>query len=299
MAPQLRHTNGQLATSGSGTSLGGSDGYDGSGSGAAGNGDSATDTADIATADAVQTADPRSPKSERAARRAARAQARMDADPDWPPQKTVWRGVLHQHAAGAALAGGIMLIIGAPGGRAKAGCAVYAGALTLQLFCSALYHVPSWRHGTRTWLRRLDHACIFTLIAGTYTPLCMLALDHATATRLLCIEWGAAFLGMMQTLFWVNAPKQMKTVTYIFLGWAVLPYAGEMRTALGSTGAWLVAAGGVIYTVGGTIYAFKWPNPSPKYFGYHEIFHAATLLASLCHFSAVYRMAHSLPGTTL
>jgi hypothetical protein len=132
----------------------------------------------------------------------------MDADPDWPPQKTVWRGVLHQHAAGAALAGGIMLIIGAPGGRAKAGCAVYAGtcrsqhialccrlccavrtvpnlqqrsmaphsdmkahrvpvhalagALTLQLFCSALYHVPSWRHGTRTWLRRLDHACIFT-----------------------------------------------------------------------------------------------------------------------------------------
>lgn len=219
-------------------------------------------------------------------------------DPDWPPQKTTFRGVLHQHACLAALTAGIMLVVSAPGARAKAGCAIYAGSLVLQLGCSALYHVPAWGHTTRTWLRRLDHASIFTLIAGTYTPLCMLALDQATSRRLLTIEWGAAIAGIIQTLFWVSAPKQLKTAMYIFLGWVVLPYAGQMKEALGPMGAWLIAAGGITYTLGGTVYALRWPNPWPKHFGYHELFHIATVLASIMHFSAVYRMVH-FPGVSL
>mmetsp|Transcript_7940 Transcript_7940/g.23439 ORF Transcript_7940/g.23439 Transcript_7940/m.23439 type:complete len:289 (+) Transcript_7940:465-1331(+) len=234
-------------------------------------------------------------KAEKRTAKAAKEAAAAAADPEWPPVKTTWRGVMHQHAALAALTAGIVLVASAPTARAKIGCGIYAASLTMQLACSALYHVPAWGRKTRTWLRRLDHAAIFALIAGTYTPLCMLALDQAAARRLLLIEWGAAAVGIVQTLFWLSAPKQLKTGMYIFLGWVVLPYAGEMKAALGSTGAWLIAAGGVTYTVGGTIYAMRWPNPWPKTFGYHELFHCATILASIFHFTAVYRMVH-YPG---
>lgn len=237
-------------------------------------------------------------KQAKRAAKAAKEEAAALADPDWPPIKTTWRGRLHQHAVLASLAAGIVLVASAPTSRAKIGCGVYAGSLTTQLACSAIYHVPSWSRKTRTWLRRLDHASIFGLIAGTYTPLCMLALDNVIARRLLIIEWGAAIVGILQTLLWISAPKQLKTGMYIFLGWVVLPYVSEMKAAIGSTGAWLIAAGGVCYTVGATIYAARRPDPWPDTFGYHELFHCATILASLFHFTAVYRMVHmtGLPG---
>ena len=201
--------------------------------------------------------------------------------------KPRWRGVLHQYAFFVAVIGGAGLVIAAEGGRARVAALVYAFGLAGLLGTSALYHRVTWAsHRARMWMRRLDHSMIFVLIAGTATPISLLVLDDPLRTVLLCVAWGGTLAGVLLNLLWPTAPKWVSSVVYMAIGWsgiAALPsLASYAWTALA-----LLAAGGVLYTAGAIIYAIGRPNPAPKVFGYHEIFHALVIVAAALHFAAV------------
>jgi hemolysin III len=152
---------------------------------------------------------------------------------------------------------------------------------------SALYHRPTWPPRARQWMRRLDHAAIFLLIAGTFTPFGLMALQGEQARTMLGLAWGGALLGILRTLFWVNAPKALNAALYFALGWAAAPYLSELRAAVGPGGLALLGLGCLAYSLGALIYVLRRPNPVPAVFGYHEIFHALVIVASVCHFTAV------------
>ncbi|MCA2977284.1 MAG: hemolysin III family protein [Myxococcaceae bacterium] len=203
-----------------------------------------------------------------------------------PPPKPLLRGVFHQVGFFVAVVAGVGLVLEAPGASVKLACAAYAASLSLLLGTSALYHRPTWAPRARARMRRADHSAIFVLIAGTYTPMAM-TLPPAQAKAMLTVAWGGALLGVLRAIFWVNAPKWLVAVLALAMGWVALLY---LPTIGGITGpgvlAWM-ALGGVLYSVGAVIYAVRRPNPWPKTFGYHEVFHALILVAAACHFVAV------------
>lgn len=203
-------------------------------------------------------------------------------------QKAKLRGVSHNFAAVAAAAAGIMLTLDSPP-RARLGCAIYTMCLTFMFSMSALYHRPTWPPKSRAFMRRLDHCGIYALISGTYTPLCILSLDQDTGNHILKLVWGGALAGIAFTLLSKGGigSKVLSAALYVALGWTILPYADQLKAALGPTATWLVVAGGVIYSIGAIIYALKWPDPFPSTYGYHEVFHAFVILAALLHFIAV------------
>lgn len=202
-------------------------------------------------------------------------------------QKPSLRGVSHHAAALVALGAGLVLVALAPPGRATVASAVYSASLVTMFSVSALYHRPTWSPSARQWMRRLDHAAIFLLIAGTFTPFGLLALEGEAASEMLLVAWGGALLGICQTLLWVRAPKALKAMLYLALGWAAVPYMPALLEALGSGGLALLAVGGILYSGGALIYVLRRPNPLPESFGYHEVFHVLVILASACHFIAV------------
>ena len=197
------------------------------------------------------------------------------------------RGVLHQWAAVAALAGGIVLVAMAPSARAALAGGVFALSLFGLFTVSATYHRPTWGPVGRARMRRADHASIFLLIAGTYTPVCLLALPPEEGRTLLVVVWTGAVLGILQSLFWIHAPKVVAAVLALGVGWSIAPWFGTAREALTAAELSLVVAGGIFYSLGALSYAFKRPNPAPAVFGYHEVFHACTLVAAMLHFAAV------------
>lgn len=203
------------------------------------------------------------------------------------PGKPRWRGVQHRWAAAVATGAGLVLVAMAPTPHARLAAAVYAASLTLLLAVSGIYHGGQWRHGVRMWLRRADHASIFLLIGGTYTPVAMLGLDDATGGQLLRVIWSGVALGVVVSMFWPTAPKFVSAAIAVAVGWTIVPYLGELGGALTTAEIWLVAAGGVAYTVGALVYAIKRPDPWPASFGYHEVFHALTLAGAGLHFAAV------------
>jgi len=201
-------------------------------------------------------------------------------------QKPRWRGVIHQVASGVALVAGALLVAWAPSRRGAVAAAIYSASLTFLFSVSALYHRRTWSPRARPWMRRLDHSAIFVLIAGTYSPFCM-RLPPAHERTLLLVVWGGAALGIVQSMVWVRAPKVVIAAIYVALGWCVLPFFHSMRQVISARELWLLAAGGVAYSAGAIVYALRRPDPSPAVFGYHEIFHALTIVASGCHFAAV------------
>ncbi len=209
------------------------------------------------------------------------------------PAKPLLRGVSHEIAAFVALAGWIALAAVAPSARARAAANVYGASLFALFLVSAVYHRPNWPPRARAWMRRLDHSAIFLLVAGTYTPVCLL-LPPASGLPLLAIVWGGAALGVVQSIVWVHAPKPLVAAIYVALGWAVLPVLPAIRTALGSAALALLAAGGAAYTLGAVIYAARRPDPFPRVFGYHEVFHALVIAAAACHFAVVARAVPAL-----
>ncbi len=209
------------------------------------------------------------------------------------PAKPLLRGVSHEIAAFVALGGWIALAAVAPSERARVGANVYGASVFALFGVSALYHRPSWRPRARAWMRRLDHSAIFLLIAGTYTPLCLL-LPRSSGIPLLAIVWGGAALGVVQSILWVQAPKPLVAAIYVALGWAVLPVLPALRAALGTTPLALLSAGGAAYTLGAVIYAARRPDPFPRVFGYHEVFHALVIAAAACHFAVVARAIPAL-----
>lgn len=201
------------------------------------------------------------------------------------------RGVSHELAFFAALGAGTVLVALAPP-RAAVAAAVYSLSLATMLGVSALYHRPTWAPGPRRWMRRLDHAAIFVLVAGTYTPFTLLLPQHGQA--MLALAWTGAALGIAQSLFWVGAPRPLVAALYLALGWAVVVFWPALHAALGAAGLAVLVLGGVLYSIGAIVYAARRPDPVPQVFGYHEIFHALVVLAAVCHFGVVVGVVRSL-----
>jgi hemolysin III len=203
------------------------------------------------------------------------------------PIKPRLRGVLHEYAFFVSLACGAALVLAAGNGRARLAALIYAGAVSALLGTSALYHRVTWRPRARRWMRRLDHSMIFVLIAGTYTPVALLALKGALASTVLIVLWLGALGGMVFKLLWIDAPKWLFAVVYVALGLVTAAVFGELPAAIGWLGAAGLAAGGLLYVLGAIVYASERPNPWPKVFGYHEVFHSLVLAAAAMHYAVI------------
>jgi hemolysin III len=197
-----------------------------------------------------------------------------------------WRGWLHTGVLPVVIAAGVVLIVLADGVPAKITAAVFFACSFLLFGNSALYHRFNWKPKTKIVLKRIDHANIFLLIAGSYTPITWLALPRQQALMLICIIWGIALLGIGFRVFWIHAPRWLYTPIYVGMGWVALVYVVDFMNA-NAPMMILILAGGLCYTLGAVVYATKWPNPSPKNFGFHEIFHAFTVVAFLCHWTGI------------
>ena len=199
--------------------------------------------------------------------------------------KPTWRGWIHASTFPVAIAAGIVLIALADGAAAKGACAIFMATSVLLFGNSALYHRFNWGPRTKAVLKRIDHANIMLLIAGTYTPIAVLALPPQKGTVLLVLVWTGALLGILFRVFWINAPRWLYVALYLLLGWAAVMYLVDLLEANVAMMV-LVIIGGLLYTGGAVCYALKKPNPWPGRFGFHEIFHVCTVLAFLCHWTA-------------
>jgi hemolysin III len=197
------------------------------------------------------------------------------------------RGVLHQAAFLVALVVGTLLVVSADGKRASLAAAVFAGSVAAMLGTSALYHRITWSPRVRPWMRRLDHAGIYLLIAGSYTPVGLLTLSGTLRTVVLAVVWTGVALAIAVKFVWVDAPKWLSVVIAIALGWIGVAAMPQVWTHAGPAAVVLLAAGGVAYTAGAIVYARRRPDPVPQVFGYHELFHALTLVAVSCQYVAI------------
>jgi hemolysin III len=205
-----------------------------------------------------------------------------------PDPRPRLRGVSHQWAFYFSLAAGLTLVIAAPAGEATIASAIYAVSVAALFGTSALYHRVTWpTPNARRWMRRLDHSMIFLLIAGTYTPFALLALEGTLATVILVVVWAGALGGIVLKLVWIDAPKALVAVLYVMLGWVAVAAFPELLDGLGVTSTVLVAAGGLLYTAGAVVYALGRPNPAPTVFGYHEIFHALVIAAAALQYAVI------------
>jgi hemolysin III len=201
-------------------------------------------------------------------------------------QKPTWRGWIHAGTAPLAVAAGIVLIVLADGPGAKAASAIFMASSILLFGVSAVYHRFNWSPKVKAIFRRIDHSNIFVLIAGTYTPLAVSALPFDKGIVLLCAVWAVAVLGILFRVIWVRAPRWSYVPLYIGMGWAAVFYAVDL-VSFNPVAMLLVLIGGLSYTAGALVYGFKRPNPVPGVFGFHEIFHTATVVAFLCHWVAI------------
>jgi hemolysin III len=197
------------------------------------------------------------------------------------------RGWLHAGTFPVAVAAGIVLVVLAHGTRATIATGIYATTAALLFGVSALYHRGHWSPRAEKRLKRLDHSNIFLIIAGTYTPFSLVLLHNHGGNRLLWIVWAAALAGIAFRVLWVGAPRWLYTPVYIGLGWVAVFYLPEILKTGGVAVVVLLAVGGLLYSVGGVVYAIKKPNPSPRWFGFHEVFHALTLAAFAANYIAI------------
>jgi hemolysin III len=200
--------------------------------------------------------------------------------------KPTWRGWIHAATAPLAVAAGIVLIVLADGTAAKVSAAVFMASSILLFGVSAVYHRFNWSPKVKAVFRRLDHANIFVLIAGTYTPLAVSALPFDKGIVLLIAVWAGALLGIIFRVFWVHAPRWSYVPLYLGLGWAAVFYAVDL-VQFNAVAMLFVLIGGLSYTAGALFYGFKRPNPWPGRFGFHELFHTCTVIAFLCHWTAI------------
>ncbi len=211
------------------------------------------------------------------------------------------RGWLHAATAPLTLAAGIVLIALSPDAPTRVGSAIYAVSALLLFSVSAIYHRGRWSPRMFAFLQRFDHANIFLLIAGSYTPFTLLLLEGRDRTVMLTVVWVGAALGGIFRVFWVSAPRWLYTAIYIGLGWAALAYAPEyvagardLGVGIGTAVLVLAIVGGALYTLGGVVYGFRRPDPWPRWFGFHEVFHTFTILAFVTHYVGVSLATYSL-----
>jgi hemolysin III len=191
------------------------------------------------------------------------------------------RGVLHEFAFPISLIAGAWAILHAPAGMARTSTAVYAATLSACLGVSALYHRGHWSVSVRRWLRRLDHATIFMLVAGTFTPIAVIALTGWMSVATLAVVWGGAILGSLLNLFWIDAPVVIEVGPYIAIGGFGVVIMPRLLSNIGPVGVGLLALGGAVYIAGAIIYARQRPDPWPHTFGFHEIFHSLVIAAAV------------------
>jgi len=197
------------------------------------------------------------------------------------------RGVFHQYAFFVSLILGSCLVAGAPAGKTQAAAAVFAAAVAVMFGASALHHRVTWQERGYRWSRRVDHAGVYLAIAGTYTPFGLLVLTGPWRIVVLAIVWIGAAAAIALKFAWVDAPKWLAATIAISLGWVAVVAFPQLLDGVGWAGMALVLAGGLLYTIGGVVYALRCPNPFPTVFGYHEIFHALVVAAVALQYSVV------------
>jgi hemolysin III len=197
------------------------------------------------------------------------------------------RGRLHEIAFFVSLPAGIALIALADTGKARLAAVIFATGLAGVFGASAAYHRVTWSDPARRRMKRLDHSMIFVLIAGTYTPLCLLALSGVWSVVVLATVWAAAVAGIILKQVNVDGLRRVCGILYISMGWVSIVTLPQLFHSLSGVAFALVVAGGLLYTLGAIVFAAKRPDPNPAVFGYHEIWHAFTAGAGLCHYSAV------------
>jgi hemolysin III len=197
------------------------------------------------------------------------------------------RGWLHAGVFPLVVAAGIVLVALAPTTAGRVSSSVFAVTAALLFGTSAVYHRGTWSPRTQILLKRFDHSNIFLIIAGSYTPFAALLLPEGKARTLLWIVWLGALGGVLFRVFWVTAPRWLYTPIYIALGWVAVIYLPDFYRAGGAALLTLIIVGGALYTAGAVVYGLKRPDPSPRWFGFHEIFHACTVAAFVVHYIAV------------
>ena len=211
------------------------------------------------------------------------------------------RGWMHLAISPLTLVAGIVLIALSPDSTTRWGSAIFVASAMVLFTVSAIYHTFTWSPRMWAFLRRFDHANIFLLIAGSYTPITLILLEGGQRTLLLSTVWTCAVLGVLFRVFWTDAPRWLYTPIYISMGWAAVFFlpdfahgAAQLGGNVGTAVLVLIAAGGALYTLGGVVYGFQRPNPWPRWFGFHEVFHSFTILAFVTHFVGVSLATYSL-----
>lgn len=197
------------------------------------------------------------------------------------------RGVLHQYAFFASLLAGVPLVATAPTPSARFAATAFAASVAAMFGVSAVYHRVTWRPRPRAWMARVDHATIYLLIAGTYTPYALLALSGAWRVVVLAVVWSGAAAAIVLKFAWVDAPKALAAALGVALGWAGVVALPQLVEEVGAAATVLVVAGGALYTAGAVVYALRRPDPLPTVFGYHELFHALVVAGVACHYASV------------
>src|SRR3954469_13634446 len=213
-----------------------------------------------------------------------------------PPVKPRLRGWLHAGTFPLAVAAGIVLIAVAPTTAGRVSATVFTFTAALLFGTSAVYHRGTWSPRVQRVLKRLDHSNIFLISAGSYTPFAALLLDPGRARTLLLIVWLGALGGVLFRVFWVGTPRWLYTPVCIALGWVAVFYLPDFLREGGVALLTLIVVGGLLYTVGGVVYGLKRPNPSPRWFGFHEAFSALTVAAFAVHSIAVSFAVYSHGG---
>ena len=206
--------------------------------------------------------------------------------------KPSWRGWLHATVFPVVVVAGIVLVATAPTTAGRVSSAIFSATAALLFGVSALLHRGTWSPSVEDLLRRLDHANIYLIIAGTYTPFAVLALPPSDGRLLLAIVWTGALAGAAFRIFWTGEPRWLSTTLYVVVGWIVIFFLPELINGAGIGAVVLIALGGVLYTVGAVVYGMKRPNPWPGTFGFHEVFHALTIAAFVAHYIAVWIVVH-------
>jgi hemolysin III len=197
------------------------------------------------------------------------------------------RGLSHAAAFLAAVPLGVLLVVEAETSLGRLAAVVFAASVVTMFGASALYHAPNWPDGPRRWLRRIDHAGIYGLIAGTYTAFGLLAAKGNWRPVVLGIVWIGALAAIVFKFAWIDAPKWISSVIGVALGWIGVIVFPQLLGEIGVGGSLLVLAGGLLYTAGALVYAFRRPDPYPAVFGFHEVFHVLVIAGVACQYSAV------------
>lgn len=205
-------------------------------------------------------------------------------------KKPLLRGHIHQESFFLALGACSMLVAKASTSLSLVASIVYSFCLVLLFGVSALYHRPNWSERRRAIMRRIDHSAIYVLIAGCFTPVCLLALPEAIGIKLLSIVYIAVFFGILKSIFWTHSPKWLSCILYGCVIFLFMPYLAELNSSLGFTNMIFIWVGCTFYSIGAVFYALKRPNFFPEIFGHHELFHFFTVLGAVFHFIVMYKL---------